>query len=125
MTQPREFTRRPSGWVPGEMHVAVHVDLPGDTSPADAVARVRRVTAEILSDIRVAGSDRQAPPLVIPTRANARHLLFVPITLESEAAGASALLRLGQNGGLRPIEPPEPFDIRDHGLFVAGVVLAT
>jgi hypothetical protein len=249
--------------MPGEMQVAVHVDLPGDTSPTDAVARVRRVTGEILSEIQVADPDRHAPPLVIPTLAEARHLLFVPITLASdaartmkqavgrlngpearkrfvdagvtpigatpnwfgaaqdcqggspgsnpvpaqpygsriryapllgaldlveaaehspwaakgtgtdklhvavldtapsrenlswaraqfpanahlrdvldrlvppvgqipapalEAARASELLRLGQNGGLRPIEPSEPFDIRDHGLFVAGVVLAT
>jgi hypothetical protein len=32
---------------------------------------------------------------------------------------------LEQGGGFRPIEPAEAFDIRDHGLFVAGVVHAT
>jgi subtilisin family serine protease len=36
-----------------------------------------------------------------------------------------AALEQLDNRGFHPIEPPEPFDIRDHGLFVAGVVHAT
>jgi hypothetical protein len=36
-----------------------------------------------------------------------------------------AVADLEHNGGFRPIEPAEAFDIRDHGLFVASVVHAT
>jgi hypothetical protein len=42
-----------------------------------------------------------------------------------ETARQQALQELEQNGGFRPIEPAYPYDIRDHGLFVAGVVHAT
>jgi hypothetical protein len=245
------------------MQVAAHVDVTGNTTPADVVSRLRRITTDLLGDIQVTQPEKEAPPLLIPTLAEARHLVFVPITLGSEApramkqavgrlnsdagrkrfadaglnlvgatpnwfgaaqdcqggspasnpvpaqpygsriryapmlgaldlveaaehspwaatgsgsdklhvavldtaptrdnlnwartqfpgnahlrdvlerlvppvgqipapaleaARAQELSRLGQNGGLRPIEPAEPFDIRDHGLFVAGVVLAT
>ena len=48
---------------------------------------------------------------------------FDPSALEQSLQ--QALQRLEQNGGFRPIEPAHPFDIRDHGLFVAGVVHAT
>jgi hypothetical protein len=262
MTLPRDNIKRPSAWLAGALHVAVHADLPGGTSPLDVVARTRRTATAILGDIQVTEPERESPPLLFPTLAGARHLVFVPISLTSEApramkqavdrlnsdagrkrfadagltpvgatpnwfgaaqdcqggspgsnpvpaqpygsriryapvlgaldlveaaehsvwaatgsgpdklhvavldtaptrdnlswaraqfpanahlrdvlerllppigqipapaleaARASELLRLGLAGGLRPIEPPEPFDIRDHGLFVAGVVLA-
>src|SRR5258708_5684547 len=254
--------RRPSAWLAGSLHVAVHVDLTGDTPEVDVVSHTRRIATDILGDIQVAEPESPAPPLLIPTLVGERHLAFVPIILRSEApravkqavstlnsdngrrrfadagltlvgatpnwfsaaqdvqggspgsnpvpahpygsriryapllgaldlveaaehsawaatgsgsdklhvavldtaptrrnlswarsmfrnnahlgdvlarlvppigqipapaleaARASELLRLGRNGGLRPIEPAEPFDIRDHGLFVAGVVLA-
>jgi hypothetical protein len=48
---------------------------------------------------------------------------FGPSTLQQ--ALAQALQQLEQNGGFKPIEPAHPFDIRDHGLFVAGIVHAT
>jgi hypothetical protein len=262
MSLPRDNIRRPSAWLAGSMHVAVQVDLSGDTPQADVVARARRITTDILGDIKVAEPEKESPPLLIPTLVGSRQLVFVPINLASEApralkqavgtlnsdtgrrrfadagltlvgatpnwfgaaqdiqggspgsnpvpaqpygsriryapvlgaldlleaaehsawaatgsgpdkvhiavldtapgrdnlnwaraqfpanahlrdvlqhlvppigqipaaaleaARATELLRLGQSGGLRPIEPPEPFDIRDHGLFVAGVVLA-
>jgi hypothetical protein len=43
---------------------------------------------------------------------------------ELDAALQLALHSVERNGGFVPIEPPEPFDIRDHGLFVASVVHA-
>jgi hypothetical protein len=45
---------------------------------------------------------------------------FPPSPLET--ARERAMQRLEQHGGFKPIEPAHPFDIRDHGLFVAGVV---
>jgi hypothetical protein len=48
---------------------------------------------------------------------------FAPSPVET--ARQQALQRLEQNGGFRPIEPAHTFDIRDHGLFVAGVLHAT
>jgi hypothetical protein len=42
-----------------------------------------------------------------------------------DAALDNAVAELEQNGGFRPIEPAEAYDIRDHGLFVASVVHAT
>jgi hypothetical protein len=41
-----------------------------------------------------------------------------------EQARKSALVGLDQIG-FHPVEPPEPYDVRDHGLFVGGVALAT
>lgn len=43
----------------------------------------------------------------------------------TDAVLEGAVADLEQNGGFRPIEPPEAHDIRDHGLFVASVVHAT
>ena len=42
-----------------------------------------------------------------------------------DAALERAVADLEQNGGFRPIEPAEAYDVRDHGLFVASVVHAT
>lgn len=44
---------------------------------------------------------------------------------QMDAALQRAVAQVEQNGGFRPIEPHEAYDIRDHGLFVAGVVHAT
>ena len=42
-----------------------------------------------------------------------------------ESARVRALQRLEENGGYFPIELPVPYDERDHGIFVAGIVHAT
>jgi hypothetical protein len=44
---------------------------------------------------------------------------------QMDAALEGAVAELENNGGFRPIEPAEAYDIRDHGLFVASVVHAT
>jgi hypothetical protein len=44
---------------------------------------------------------------------------------QMDAALDHAVADLEQNGGFRPIEPAEAYDVRDHGLFVASVVHAT
>jgi len=48
-----------------------------------------------------------------------------PPAPQMDAALQRAVAGLEQNGGFRPIEPAEAFDIRDHGLFVASVIHAT
>jgi hypothetical protein len=48
-----------------------------------------------------------------------------PGASQLDAALRGTIARLEQNGGFRPVEPYEAFDIRDHGLFVASVVHAT
>ena len=42
-----------------------------------------------------------------------------------ETARVQALQRLEANGGYFPVEVPVPYDERDHGIFVAGIVHAT
>lgn len=42
-----------------------------------------------------------------------------------ESARVRALQRLEQSGGYFPVEVPVPYDERDHGIFVAGIVHAT
>src|SRR5438552_15644262 len=88
MSQSRDTIRRPSGWLAGTLHVVVHVDLPGETSPLDVVARTRRITTDILGDIQVTEPEKESPPLLIPTLVGSRHLAFVPITLTSQAPRA-------------------------------------
>ncbi|MBV9600085.1 MAG: S8/S53 family peptidase [Chloroflexi bacterium] len=41
-----------------------------------------------------------------------------------EQARIGTLQTLERNGGIRPIEPAHPFDISDHGLFVASIAYA-
>src|SRR5438876_201178 len=103
MSLPHDNIRRPSAWLAGTLHVAVQVDLPGDTPQVDVVSRTRRITTDILGDIQVNTPERDAPPLLIPTLVGSRQLAFVPITLASEAPRAmkQAVSTLNSDTGRR------------------------
>jgi subtilisin family serine protease len=79
---PQRVRDRPIPWVPGEMLVGVHVDVPPGTEPSSLVVAIRGIVTKILGDVQIAAPPPD-PPLLIPTLEGQRHLVFAPITLGS------------------------------------------
>lgn len=81
---PSSVDARPDPWVPGEMLVSVHANIPPGTDPRPIVAAVRSGVARALGRIEFeAPSPDNEPPLNIPAGGLEQHLLFVHFRLTS------------------------------------------
>src|SRR5579871_1704581 len=81
---PLRVRQRPHPWVPGELLVAVHVDLPSGTQPDSVLAELRAAVGKILGDVAVESPRPDADaPLLIPTQRDDQHVLFAHFRLRS------------------------------------------
>lgn len=79
---PQRVRQRPHAWVPGELLVGAHVDMPGDADPGAVVATLRANVRKMLADIPVESPELDNdPPLLVPTGRDNQNLLFVHFRL--------------------------------------------
>src|SRR5579864_6516292 len=98
---PQRVRQRPHAWLPGELLVAVHVDLPSGTQPDSVLAELRASVGKILGDVPVDSPRPDAdPPLLIPTQRDNQYLLFAQFRLRStnDRAVKDAVERLNRAG---------------------------